>query len=135
MIDCVFRFAELETFIAKMAALEVATRDAVDAEGAPCCIEQRVGAVMTPPLTTALKEQAVCVRLTEEQAALIPNVTSPEFLCDWRSDEVMDVEEVAEDGSIFVHEQPLPWPTYEIPTCYVDGQLSGTRMQGCGRIA
>ena len=129
MIDCVFRFAELETFIAKMAALGVATRDAVDAEGTPCCIEQRVGAVMTPPLTTALGDLVCCVRLSKEQAALIPEVSSPDFLCDWRSDET---EEVEIDGQTV--EQALPWPEYEVNQYDDQGDISGTYMQGCGRI-
>ena len=129
MIDCVFRFAELETFIAKMAALGVATRDAVDAEGTPCCIEQRVGAVMTPPLTTALGDLVCCVRLSKEQAALIPEVSSPDFLCDWRSDET---EEVEIDGQMV--EQALPWPEYEVNQYDDQGDISGTYMQGCGRI-
>ncbi len=129
MIDCVFRFAELETFIAKMAALGVATRDAVDAEGTPCCIEQRIGTCLTPPLTTALGDLVCCVRLSKEQAALIPEVSSPDFLCDWRSDET---EEVEIDGQTV--EQDLPWPEYEVNQYDDQGDISGTYMQGCGRI-
>lgn len=135
MITAVFRFLNFETFVTNLAALGVPTHPDVDEDGNNVPIEYRIAQCTTPPLHDIRGNLVCCVLLTEEQAALIPDVTDPDFLCDWRSDEVMDVEEVAEDGSIFVHEQPLPWPTYEIPTYDVEGQLSGTRMQGCGRIA
>lgn len=70
-----------------------------------------------------------CVRLSKEQAALIPEVSSPDFLCDWRSDETEDVEI---DGQMV--EQPLPWPEYEVTAYDEDGNVSGTYLQGCGKI-
>lgn len=129
MIDAVFRFADLETFVSKMADLGVDTRPAVDEEGNTYRIEERVGTCMTPPLTAANGNLACCVRLTKEQAALIPDVTAPDFLCDWRNDET---EEVEIEGELV--EQLLPWPEYEVNDYDKDGNVTGTRMQGCGRI-
>lgn len=129
MLDVVFRFSDLETFVSKLAELGVDTKPPVSEDGTTYRIEERVGTCMTPTLATALGALACCVRLTEEQAALIPDVTAPEFLCDWRSDET---EEVEIDGQIV--EQPLPWPEYEVNAYDAEGTVTGTRMQGVGRI-
>ena len=121
----VFRFLDLETFIGKLAQLGIPTRPAVDEEGNIVPLESRVGAVMNahnPPDVRG--HRTATVRLTPEQAALIPDVTSPEFLCDWREDEA----EIATVDSEQV-EQPLPWPEYEIP-----GE-DGTYWLGAGGIS
>lgn len=122
MIDCVFRFSDLETFISKMGDLGVDTKPATDEDGNTYTIEQRAGVVMTPPLIATNGNLVSCVRLTGEQAALTPEVTAPDFLCDWRSDEV------DEEGN------SLPWPEYEVNQYDEQGAVSGTYMQGCGRI-
>jgi hypothetical protein len=133
-VDCVFRFNDLETFIDKLAALGVTTKPAVDEEGNAHTIEQRAGVVMTPCLTTSINDLVSCVRLAPEHVALISDVTSPAFLCDWRSDEVIEVEELDEEGNVILVEQPLPWPEYEVVAYDIDGNIAGTRMQGCGKI-
>lgn len=123
MINCVFRFSDLETFVAKMAEIGVDTRPAVDENDNAVAIEQRVGKTMTCLLDHLVTGAfAASCHITAEQAALIPDVTSPEFLCDWRSDET------DEEGNL------LPWPEYEINVYDDEGNITGTRMQGVGRI-
>lgn len=134
MITAVFRFLNFETFVAKLTALGVPTRPAVDEDGVNVPVEYRIGQCTTPPLQDVRGNLACCVMLTDEQAAKIPDVTSPEFLCDWRSDETETVIEDTEDGPQEV-ERPLPWPEYEVAVYGEDGKQPGTRMQGCGRIA
>ena len=134
MITAVFRFLNFETFIAKLTALGVQTRPSVDENGNPVPVEYRIGQCTTPPLHDVRGNLVCCVLLTDEQAALIPEVTAPDFLCDWRSDETETVIETTEEGEQEV-ERLLPWPEYEIATYGEDGQQTRTRMQGCGRIA
>jgi len=134
MITAVFRFLNFETFVAKLTAIGVPTRPAVDEDGNNVPVEYRIGQCTTPPLQDVRGNLACCVLLTEEQAAKIPDVTAPDFLCDWRSDETETVVEVTEDGEQEV-ERLLPWPEYEIAVYDNDGKQTGTRMQGCGRIA
>lgn len=134
MITAVFRFLNFETFVSKLAQLGLSTRPATDEDGNPMPVEYRIGQCTTPTLTDVRGNLACCVLLTEEQAAKIPDVTDPDFLCDWRSDETETVIEVTEDGEQEV-ERLLPWPEYEIAVYGEDGKQTGTRMQGCGRIA
>ena len=134
MITAVFRFLNFETFVNKLTALGVPTHPAVDEDGNNVPVEYRIGQCTTPPLHDVRGNLVCCVLLTDEQAALIPEVTAPDFLCDWRSDETETIIEVTEDGEQEVERQ-LPWPEYEIATYGEDGQHTGTRMQGCGRIA
>lgn len=120
----VFRFLDLETFISKLAQLGIPTRPAVDEEGNPVPLESRVAACMNAHNPADIRgHRTATIRLTPEQAALIPEVTSPDFLCDWIEGEVeiatVDGEEV---------EQPLPWPEYEI-----QGE-DGTYWLGAGGI-
>ncbi len=130
----VFRALNLETLVSKLAQLGLPTRPATDEDGNPTPVEYRIGQCTTPPLHDVRGNLVCCVLLTEEQAALIPDVTAPDFLCDWRSDETETVIEVTEDGEQEV-ERLLPWPEYEIAVYDNDGKQTGTRMQGCGRIA
>jgi len=130
----VFRYADIETFIAKLAQLGVPTRPAISEDGIPHSIEERAGRVMTPPLVDVRGNLVSAILLTEEEAARIPDVTSPVFLCDWRSDETETVTVDTEDGPQTVA-QLLPWPAYEINTYGEDGKVNGTTLQECGRIA
>jgi len=130
----VFRFSDTETFIAKLAQLGVPTRPAISEDGIPHSIEERAGRCMTPPLVDVRGNLVSAILLIDEEAAKIPDVTSPVFLCDWRSDETETVIEVTEDGEQEV-EQPLPWPAYEINTYDEAGKVVGTTLQECGRIA
>ena len=130
----VFRFSDTETFIAKLAQLGVSTRPAISEDGIPHSIEERAGRCMTPPLVDVRGNLVSAILLIDEEAAKIPDVTSPVFLCDWRSDETETVIETTEEGEQEV-ERLLPWPEYEIAVYDEDGKQTGTRMQGCGRIA
>ena len=130
----VFRFSDTETFIAKLAQLGVSTRPAISEDGIPHSIEERAGRCMTPPLVDVRGNLVSAILLIDEEAAKIPDVTSPVFLCDWRSDETETVTVDTEDGPQEV-ERLLPWPEYEIAVYGEDGKQTGTRMQGCGRIA
>ena len=130
----VFRFSDTETFIAKLAQLGVPTRPAISEDGIPHSIEERAGRCMTPPLVDVRGNLVSAILLIDEEAAKIPDVTSPVFLCDWRSDETETVTVDTEDGPQEV-ERLLPWPEYEIAVYGEDGKQTGTRMQGCGRIA
>ena len=130
----VFRFSDTETFIAKLAQLGVSTRPAISEDGIPHSIEERAGRCMTPPLVDVRGNLVSAILLIDEEAAKIPDVTSPVFLCDWRSDETETVIETTEEGEQEV-ERLLPWPEYEIVVYGEDGKQTGTRMQGCGRIA
>lgn len=88
----------------------------------------------TPELLCANGDRVFCVRLPLEEADKLNTITSPTFLVDWRSDETETVIEDTEDGPQEV-ERPLPWPEYEVAVYGEDGKQTGTRMQGCGRIA
>ncbi len=123
MVECVLRFSDLETFLGKMSELGIAVRPEGD-------IESRCGRVMTPPLALADGNLALTIRLEDDEAALIPDITSPDFLCDWRSDEVEEEDVYGE-----IVKQPLPWPEYGITVYDIDGNPAGIRMQGVGKIA
>lgn len=103
MIKCVLRYASLETLFAKLAALGIAVKPVK--EGVEWCpIENRIGRVCTPELIALNGDRIITIVLSKEEAAKLPDVFAPDFLCDWRSDEV------DEDGNL------LPWPEYEVDT-------------------
>lgn len=127
MIKCVLRYADIETLLAKLAAIGVTVNK--DAE----TWENVVGRVCTPEMVALNGDRIITVVLLKEEAAKLPDVTAPDFLCDWRSDEV------DEDGNL------LPWPEYEIlapegwpkETVSEDGKTTTPCVykQGAGRIS
>lgn len=133
MIKCVLRYASLDTLLAKLAALGIPVQPERDTEGAAIPLESRVGRICTPELIALNGDRVITIVLAKEEAAKLPDVSAPDFLCDWRSDEV------DEDGNL------LPWPEYEIPapegwpkeTVSEDGKTTTpcAYRQGAGRIS
>lgn len=133
MIKCVLRYASLNTLFSKLAAIGISVQPAVDTEGAAIPLELRVGRICTPELVALNGDRVITIVLSKEEAAKLPDVSSPDFLCDWRSDEV------DEEGNL------LPWPEYEIPapegwpkeTIGEDGKTVTpcAYKQGAGRIS
>jgi hypothetical protein len=86
--------------------------------------EDEIGVVNTPSILDVNGNESFCIRLTQDQADLLPTVIeAPVFVVDWRSDEADN------DGATFA------WPEAEVQTYDIDGNPDGTRMQGVGRIA
>ena len=80
-------------------------------------VEEQIARCSTPEQVTH-QGNVRTIRLHESEAALIPEITSPDFLCDWRSDE----ENAPED-----------WPSYTYDATDIDGNLYIGTVQA-GRI-
>lgn len=127
MIKCVLRYASIATLLSKLSALGVSVDEEAEAW------EGRIGTVCTPELVALNGDRIITIVLSKEEAAKLPDVTAPDFLCDWRSDEV------DEEGN------HLPWPEYEIDapkgwpkeTVSEDGKTVTPCVykQGAGRIS
>lgn len=101
MVKCVLRYADLETLFAKLSDIGITVKPVE--EGVEWCpVETRIGRVCTPELVALNGDRVITIVLAKEEAALLPDVSSPDFLTDWRSDEV------DEEGCL------LPWPEYQV---------------------
>lgn len=123
MIDCVLKTGNLTSCNARLKQLGIVVRETGD-ETNPWNgrTEDRYEIVNTPILTDVSDDMYFCIRMTDEQAAKIPKNDTPNFATIWRSDEF------DEEGNL------LPWPEVEVQAYDIDGNLSGTRFQGAGRI-
>lgn len=61
----------------------------------------------------------VRVRMSTKDADKLPSANNPAFTIVWRSDE-------------FIGDELLPEPMAEVNTCDIDGNVTGTRLQGVG---
>ena len=125
-VDIVIQTGNLTSCNARLKQLGIVVRDAVDEEGNQRKIEQRYEIVNTPMLTDTSGDTYFTIRLTEEQAELIPPAdNTPNFDVVWDSRENCGTEE-----------EPLScdWPLVEVTAYDIDGNPSGTRSQGVGRI-
>lgn len=121
MITCVLRYSSLVTLFTKLSLVGIEVKSAVGEGGLPVPIEQRVGRVCTPELIAKNGDRVITIVLSAAEAAKLPDVATPDFLCDWRSDEV------DEDGEL------LPWPQYEVtaPDGWPDTEAY---YQGAGKL-
>ena len=83
--------------------------------------EEEIAVCSTPQLVTT-NGIVRSVILTDEQYALLPGVTSPDFLLDWTEEDI-DADE-----------NPLPWPTYTVNGVDMNGNPI-TWQQGAGAFA
>jgi len=83
--------------------------------------EQLVGGMNCPYMQIDSGDYILTVKLSPADAALIPEVTSPDFLCDWRDDELFE-------------EALLPYPQYDVPDYDENGVKIGTKKQYAPRI-
>jgi hypothetical protein len=127
MTDVVLRYNDFAIMKAQLAEIGVTVHE--PGEGQTLKTEGQFGMVNTPMLETANGDIVFSIRLSDEEADLLPlYVAPPEFVCDYRSDEV------DEEGA------PFDWPMYTIsyPELDQDGVPTGVtleRQQGAGRIA
>ena len=126
MVDVVCKYGNDLAFYNRLRALQLEVHEAE--EGETLKAEGRIERVNTPTLTDINGDMYLTFRCTQKQADKIPSQgNNPAFTMIWRSDEL---DETDPENPV-----PYPWPEAEVNAYDENGVVSGTRMQGVGRIA